>query len=116
MRDTNRKICKIFSNNLQYYMDLNGINRQELADKLQFKYSTVCNWLSCYSYASEDKIEQLANYFGISKYDLKENNHEKLEINSNVKKRNQLIKITTKLNDAEIDILLSMAEQLIKNK
>lgn len=116
MRNTNRKICKIFSNNLQYYMDLNGIDRQELADKLHFKYSTVCNWLSCYSYASEDKIEQLANYFGISKYDLIENNHEQLEINSNPKKRNQLIKITTQLNDAEIDILLSMAEQLIKNK
>ena len=49
-------------------------------------------------------------------FDLIENNHEQLEINSNPKKRNQLIKITTQLNDAEIDILLSMAEQLIKNK
>ena len=116
MRKTNRKICKIFSKNLQYYMDLNGIDRKELADKLQFNYSTVCNWLSCYSYASEDKIEKLANYFGISKYDLTENNHEQLEINSNPKKRNQLIKITAQLNDAEIDILLSMAEQLVKNK
>lgn len=110
MRNTNRKICTIFSKNLQYYMDLNGIDRQTLADALDFKYSTVCNWLSCYSYASEDKIEQLADYFGISKYQLTENNNVQLTINSSSSRRKELMEASTKLNDEQIDFLISITK------
>ena len=117
MRNTNRKICMVFSKNLKYYMDLNGKDRQDLAKDLGFKYSTVCNWLSCYSYASEDKIELLADYFGISKYQLTENNNSKqFTFNSSSSKRKELIEKSTQLNDEEMDILLSMIEQFIKRK
>lgn len=117
MRNTNRKICTIFSKNLQYYMTLNGEDRQDLANKLNIKYSTICNWLSCYSYASEDKIEQLANHFGISKYQLTENNDsEHLTINSSFKKRKELNEITAPLNDEDLDLIISLAKKIINNK
>lgn len=115
MRNKNRKICKIFSDNLNYYMELNGIDRQTLADKLGFKYSTVCNWLSCYSYASEDKITKIADYFGISKYQLTEHNNDKHEFNSSFEKRKELNELASKLNDENLQILISMAKQLIQN-
>ena len=115
MRDQDRKICKIFSKNLQYYMNLNGIDRQELSDKLGFKYSTVSNWISCYSYASEDKIKQLADFFGISKYQLTEENDQHPDINSSFNKRKELIGKASLLNDEQLDIIISMMNQLLKN-
>lgn len=115
MRNTSRKICMTFSKNLQYYMNLYGMDRQDLADKLEFKYSTVSNWLSCYSYASNDKIEKLANYFGISKSQLTENNNELPVINASLKKRKELIIKTRELTDEQIDSLLTIIEQFPKN-
>ena len=66
MRNTDREICKIFSKNLKYYMNLTGTSRNDICKDLHIKYSTLSNWLSCYSYASEDNIKQLTDYFEIS--------------------------------------------------
>ena len=113
MRNTNRKICRIFSENLDYYMKLNGETRHDLAKELHINYSTLCNWLSCYSYASEDKIKLLADHFGISKYQLTENSN-KQEFNSSFKLRKELAELTSQLNDEELQILITMAQQLVK--
>ena len=40
MRNTNRKICKIFSKNLKYYMQLTGTSRNDICKDLNIKYST----------------------------------------------------------------------------
>ena len=114
MRDKNRRICKIFSTNLQSYMELYGKDRQTLADDLNIKYSTISNWLTCYSYASEDKIEQLANYFGISKYQLTEEHEDIPKINSSFEKRKEFIEKSAQLNDEQLDIIISMMNQIIK--
>ena len=58
--------------NIQYYMDLRGVSRKELCDVLNFKYSTVSEWLQAKKYPRIDKIEMMANYFGIEKSDLVE--------------------------------------------
>lgn len=111
MEKPNRKKCMIFSKNLRYYMNLHGRRRDDLVKDLGFKYSTICNWLSCYSYASKERIEKLANYFGISTYQLTENENEQPPIHSSFKKRKQLNDIFTHLTDEQIDVLLSVAEQ-----
>jgi repressor LexA len=51
-------------------MDKNGIDRNQLCEALGFKYSTVSEWLSAKKYPRMDKIELLAEYFGIKKSDL----------------------------------------------
>lgn len=63
---------KIFSKNLQYYMTLNNIDRNTICDKLGFKYSTFSDWYNGNVYPRIDKIEILANFFGILKSDLME--------------------------------------------
>lgn len=60
----------ILANNLTYYMNLNKIDRNTLCDALKLKYSTVSEWLSGKKYPRIDKIELLAEYFGIQKSDL----------------------------------------------
>lgn len=66
--DINNK--EILARNLAFYMDKNSIDRNKLCEDLNFKYSTVCEWLSAKKYPRMDKIEILANYFNINKSDL----------------------------------------------
>ena len=65
MNDSANK--KIFALNLQRLMQIKGIDRRRLCDDLKFKYSTVSEWLSGSKYPRIDKIEALADYFGVSK-------------------------------------------------
>ena len=60
----------IFANNLDHQMKERKIDRNKLCADLGFKYSTVSEWLKARKYPRIDKIEILANYFGILKSDL----------------------------------------------
>ena len=61
---------QVFAKNLQRYMDKENIDRYKLCKDLNFKYSTVSEWLAAKKYPRIDKIEILANYFNILKSDL----------------------------------------------
>lgn len=63
---------KIMGQNIQRYMKQIGIDRKELCQRLGFKYSTVTDWINGEKYPRIDKIEIMANFFGISKADLVE--------------------------------------------
>ena len=63
---------KIMANNIQYYMDMYQKTRQDMCDALGVKYTTFTDWVKGNSYPRIDKIELMANYFGISKADLVE--------------------------------------------
>lgn len=60
----------IFARNLQHYIDRSGKDRRELADIWGFPYSTLTEWINGRKYPRIDKIEIMANYFGILKSDL----------------------------------------------
>ena len=78
---------KILANNLQYYLDKKGIDRNELCKALNLKYSTVSEWFQGNKYPRIDKIEMLAKFFGIKKSDLIEKRSESddnIEQNNNV--------------------------------
>ncbi|MDD7566653.1 LexA family transcriptional regulator [Streptococcus suis] len=61
---------EVMSNNLKYYMDKKGVDRNQLCSDLDLKYMTVSDWINAKTYPRIDKIELLANYFGINKSDL----------------------------------------------
>lgn len=63
---------KIMSKNLKYYMDKNNVSRNDICKALDLSYMTVSDWVNGKTYPRIDKIEMLANYFGISKADLVE--------------------------------------------
>ena len=64
---------EIMSRNLKYYIEKCGKDRRELADIWGFPYSTVSEWVNGRKYPRIDKIEIMADYFGIKKSDLVEN-------------------------------------------
>lgn len=61
---------EIFSRNLKRLMNENNIDRNTLCENLNFRYSTVSEWISAKKYPRIDKIEMLANYFNVKKSDL----------------------------------------------
>lgn len=98
----------IFAENLNYYMKANGKSRRDISETLGISYYTVTDWVKGKKYPRMDKVEMLANFFGILKSDLIE---DKPKEHKEMQKKNDILSdIILKLNeDAE---LLEMAEAL----
>lgn len=60
----------IFALNLKRYMELKGKSRTDISEALGISYFTVSDWVNGKKYPRMDKVEMLANYFGIKKSDL----------------------------------------------
>ena len=61
---------EVFSKNLRKYMELNNTTQRELAEIVGVSAPTVSEWLATKKFPRIDKIEIMANYFGILKSDL----------------------------------------------
>lgn len=100
----------VFASNLKKYMKLHGKSRRDVCKDLGLSYYTFSDWVNGKKYPRMDKVELLANYFGILKSDLIE---EKTEERKEMQKKNDVIAdITLKLFD-DIE-LLEMMETLSK--
>ena len=59
-----------FAKNLLYYINKHGKEQKEIAEKVGVAPSTFNAWVKAKKYPRMDKVELLANYFGILKSDL----------------------------------------------
>ena len=84
---------QIMADNIAYYMSVKGVDRNQLCDDLNFKYSTVSEWLAAKKYPRIDKIEIMAEYFGITKSDL-------------IEERNQPTSPTPEITDSQLKFAL----------
>jgi len=60
----------IFADNLRRYMEEAGKTRRDICNALGISYFTVSSWVNGTKYPRMDKVEMLAQYFGIQKSDL----------------------------------------------
>jgi transcriptional regulator with XRE-family HTH domain len=74
-----KKGCELMSNignkevmakNLEFYANRSGKTQRELAEVAGVAPSTFNDWMKAKKYPRIDKIEKLADYFGIMKSDL----------------------------------------------
>ena len=73
---------EVMAKNIKYYLKENDITQTEMCNTLGFKMSTVSDWMHARTYPRIDKIEMMANYFGIEKSDLVEQKSSKtIELN-----------------------------------
>lgn len=68
---------EIMAKNIRYYMDLNNLSRQDVCKAIGVKYTTFTDWVNGNVYPRIDKIELMANYFGVTKSDLVEAHDQK---------------------------------------
>lgn len=86
---------EVFAKNLRMYMEHAGKNQKEMAAIAGVSAPTFNDWLKAKKYPRIDKIERLANYFGILKSDLiEEKGGERISMH--------------KKNDAITDIILRL--------
>lgn len=68
---TNKEWSKeTFAKNLKYYMEKTGKTQKELAIVAGVSEPTFSYWINAVKYPRIDKIQKLADYFGILKSDL----------------------------------------------
>ncbi len=92
---------EIMAKNICYYMELHGKTRQDMCEALGVKYTTFTDWVKGNSYPRIDKIELMANYFGISKSDLVEERPSALSAKDNRDIKKDLDSIMERLTNKE---------------
>ena len=68
---------EVFARNLAMYLQRSGKSQREMAELVGVSSSTFNEWLKAKKYPRIDKIEFMANYFGILKSDLIEEEEDK---------------------------------------
>ena len=101
----------IFATNLKRYMAINEKSRKDISEALGISYYTVTDWVKGKKYPRMDKVEMLADYFGILKSDLIE---EKTEEHREMQQKNStLAELTVRMRtDKEFATFCEKAGQL----
>ena len=105
---------EIFANNLSFYMEQKGVDRNTLCADLDLKYTTVRDWLKGITYPRIGKIELLANYFNINKSDLIENKISTAQPSDSLLE--EITNTARKLNIDNKKIVLRMSEDLLNEQ
>ena len=69
---------EVFAKNLAFYVARSGRDQREIAETVGVAASTFNEWVKGKKYPRIDKIEMLANYFGVLKSDLIEDSDAKV--------------------------------------
>ena len=64
----------ILVKNLMFYLKKLDLTQTEFAREMGYPETTVSNWFNKNTYPRPDKIQEMANYFGVRRTDLTENN------------------------------------------
>ena len=104
----------IFAANLQMYMDINNKSRKEVSEALGVSYYTFTDWVKGKKYPRMDKVERLAEYFGILKSDLIEDKKEKPSAQDDGLSEDmaELINHIKNLPEDKIQMLLQVARSI----
>ncbi len=107
---------EIMAKNIKYYMSLSNVSQTELCNTLGIKMPTFSDWIHAKTYPRIDKIELMANYFGITKADLVEEHTNKgtVTIQKN-SYENKLISEIQNLNDNGKIKLIDTAREMACN-
>lgn len=107
---------KIFSKNLNKYMNLNGKNQIDLINDLGLNKSAVSTWCNGTRLPRMDKVQLLANYFGINRSDLIEDkpaDGSSSALSQLTPPMNKVINIMQELNEEGQDKLLEYGDDLL---
>ena len=117
---------EVFAKNLNYYMEQANKNQKEMAAIVGVSAPTFNEWLKAKKFPRIDKIEKLAQYFGILKSDLIEEKitaekQQKNDIRSDIAARLiidseflSVVEVINKLNADQLASIKQVANVLLK--
>lgn len=118
---------EVFAKNLNYYMEQANKNQKEMAAIVGVSAPTFNEWLKAKKFPRIDKIEKLAQYFGILKSDLieekiTEEKQQKNDIRSDIAVRLikdseflSVVEVINKLNPEQLASIKQIAAVLLKS-
>lgn len=108
---------EVMAKNIRRHLNKLGLNVKDFASEMDFKYSTVLDWVNAKTYPRIDKIELMANYFKVEKADLiEEYGSRKNVLSSKINfdpRQAILLSNYNKLNDNRKDKLVRISEKLL---
>ena len=108
---------EVFAKNLKMYMERRGKTQKELAEIVGVSAPTMHDWLKGKKYPRIDKIEILADYFGILKSDLIEDKKEKPAIDDGfTENKRKLIEFAKSVPEEKADLILRVMKSILEDK
>lgn len=111
---------EVMAKNIRRHLNKLGLNVKDFASEMDFKYSTVLDWVNAKTYPRIDKIELMANYFKVEKADLiEEYGSRKNVLSSKINfdpRQAILLSNYNKLNDNRKDKLVRVSEKLLEEE
>ena len=104
---------EVFAENLKFYVKRSGRTQKEVAEVVGVAYSTFNDWVKGKKYPRMDKVEILANYFGVLKSDLIEDKQKQSTDGELSARKKAFMQKVEKMTDAQIEKLeqiLSLVE------
>lgn len=102
------------SNNIKRHLAQRGLNVKDFSTEMDFKYTTVLDWVNAKTYPRIDKIELMARYFGVDKSDLVEEYNPIKEKQSTTKQI--LDRVFAKLESERQEKVVSYAEAQLRDQ
>lgn len=106
------------SKNLKHYIALSGKDRKELAEIWGFPYSTVTEWINGKKYPRIDRIEKMADYFGILKSDLieeKTSTENPTEYDGVSENKKRLIEYAKTIPEDKVDMIIRVMKSIVED-
>lgn len=108
----------VLSRNLRRLMSDKDVTAKEVGKALNFPYTTVLSWVNAENYPRIDKIEMLAEYFGVMKSDLIEETvveeKEKPATNDGLtENQRKLIDFAESLSDDQAEKVLRLMQSIL---
>lgn len=94
---------QVMADNIKRLMKEFNVSQSDICTRLSLKPSTFSDWVNAKTYPRIDKIEMLANYFGVEKSDLIEN--KTVKASSTVTVYNA-VNISQRMNETECQLML----------
>ena len=104
---------EIFARNLKRYVKRSGKQQKEIAEAVSISAGTFNDWMRARVYPRMDKIQLLAEYFGITKSELID--EWDAEAEKQRKKDQEVLELFHKVPEEKREFVLSLIQSLIDN-
>lgn len=107
---------EIFARNLAFYIERSGKSQKDLSLEWDIPTSTINNWVMAKKYPRMDKIELMANYFGILKSDLIEDKTKKPAIDDGLTEgQRKLIAFVRTVPEDKAEMILRVIQSIVES-
>lgn len=100
---------EVMASNIRRHLDKLGFNVKDFSREIGVSYSTVRDWTNAVTYPRIDKIEMMANYFGVNKSDL-------VELKADTSTLDKITSVASKLEEERQEKVLGYCEDQLSEQ